>query len=117
MNKSTSRTKNVDKGSTFKALGIPQPETAKIKSDIALAIYQAIQSQGHTQREAAAIMGVDQAKVSAITRGITKGYSVERLLVFLNRLDIDVDIEIAPKSKRSAHGETRVTSSAIHAAS
>jgi hypothetical protein len=29
-------------------------------------------------------MGVDQAKVSAISRGITKGYSVDRLMTLLN---------------------------------
>lgn len=100
---------NTDASSTFKALGIPRPEVAKIKSDIALAIYRAIQEQDLTQNEAAEIMGVDQAKVSAISRGITKGYSIERLLVILNRLDIDVNIKLSQKPQRRANGRTTVT--------
>ena len=96
-------------GNTFKDLGVPQPELAKIKSDIALAVYRTIQSRGLTQSEAATIMGVDQAKVSAISRGITKGYTVDRLMTFLNRLDVDVDIRLKPKPKRNKVGHTRVT--------
>lgn len=96
-------------GNTFKDLGVPQPELAKIKSDMALAIYRTIQSRSLSQSEAAAIMGVDQAKVSAISRGITKGYSVDRLMTFLNRLDMDVDIRLKPKPKRNKIAHTRVT--------
>jgi len=98
-----------DNGSTFRDLGVPQPALAKIKSDMALAIYRTIQSCGLSQSEAAAIMGVDQAKVSAISRGITKGYSLDRLMTFLNRLDMDVDIRLKPKPKRNKIAHTRVT--------
>ncbi|MCF6286695.1 MAG: helix-turn-helix domain-containing protein, partial [Candidatus Hydrogenedentes bacterium] len=52
----------ISSGNTFKDLGIPNPELAKIKSDIALAVYRAIQEKGLTQKAAASIMGVDQAK-------------------------------------------------------
>lgn len=96
-------------GNTFRDLGIPQPELAKAKSDIALAIYRAIHEKELTQSGAAAVMGVDQAKVSAISRGITKGYTVDRLLLFLNRLDVDVDIRLKPKANRSRQARTRVT--------
>jgi len=96
-------------GNTFEDLRVPQPELAKVKSDIALAIYRAIQEKDLSQKNAAAMMGVDQAKVSAITRGVTKGYSVDRLLTFLNRLGVDVDIRLKPKAKRRDHARTRVT--------
>ena len=61
---------------------VTDSELAKIKSDIALAVYRAIQEKGLTQKATASIMGVAQAKVSAIVRGITKGYTVERLMLF-----------------------------------
>ena len=96
-------------GNTFADLGVPQPGLAKIKSDLALAVYRTIQSRGLSQSEAAAIMGVDQAKVSAISRGVTKGYSIDRLMTFLNRLDMDVDIRLKPKPKRDGMAQTRVT--------
>ncbi len=98
-----------DTGNTFKDLSVPQPELAKIKSDMALAIYSSIQSRGLSQSEAASMMGVDQAKVSAISRGTTKGYSVDRLMTFLNSLDMDVDIRLKPKPKRNKIAHTRVT--------
>lgn len=96
-------------GNTFRDLGVPQPELAKIKSDMALVICKTIHSRGLSQSEAAAIIGVDQAKASAISRGITKGCSVDRLMTFLNRLDMDVDIRLKPKSKRNKIAHTRVT--------
>jgi len=109
MGKTSSISSTRSSWNTFRDLGVPQPELAKIKSDIAPAIFRAIENRNLTQAEAAIFIGVDQAKFSAIIRGITKGYSVERLMVFLNRLDIDVIIRLEPKPRRSAHGQTRVT--------
>ena len=108
MAKPTPASETPGSGNTFKALGIPQPEMAKTKSDIALAIYRTLQDKELSQKEAASIMGVDQAKVSAISRGITKGYSIDRLLTFLNRLDVDVDIRLTPKTRKNEQGHTKV---------
>ncbi|MBN1843902.1 MAG: XRE family transcriptional regulator [Deltaproteobacteria bacterium] len=57
-----------------------------------------------SQKEAAAILGIDQPKVSALIRGRLSGFSTQRLLRFLNDLSRDVKIVIKakPRSRRRA---------------
>lgn len=98
-----------DKGSTSRNLVVQEPELARIKSDRALAIYRTIQSRGLSQSEAATIMGVDQAKVSAIIHSKLKGITMERLLHCLNDLDLSVEIRVTRKPSRAKQAHTVVT--------
>jgi predicted XRE-type DNA-binding protein len=50
-----------------------------------------------TQVRAAAVLGVDQPKGSALLRGKLGGFSTERLLRFLNALGQDVEVVIRPR--------------------
>ena len=61
-----------------------------------------------TQRGAAAILRIDQPKVSALMRGRLEGFSSERLFRFLNALGRDVEIVIRPKRPGTKRGKTRV---------
>jgi len=61
-----------------------------------------------TQVEAAAVLEIDQAKVSNITRGRIAGFSVERLMKFVAALGWDIDIEMRPSG--NARGRVRVHS-------
>lgn len=45
-----------------------------------------------TQTEAAGILGISQPKLSELLNGRFRGYSVERLIHFLNELGKDVNI-------------------------
>jgi len=108
MTKTTIASATASSRNTFKDLGIPHSDQAKTKSDLALAIHRTVQGSRLSRKETASIMGVDQAKVSAISRGITKGYSVDRLLGFLNRLGMDVDIRLKPKAVQRSLAHTRV---------
>jgi predicted XRE-type DNA-binding protein len=55
-----------------------------------------------TQMAAAELLGTDQPRVSALLHGRLEGFSCERLFLFLNALDQDVEILIRwPKKKRS----------------
>lgn len=86
----------------FADLGLPNPEERLAKAELALAIAQVIKERGLTQREAAALMGIDQPKVSHILRGRLADFSTERLMRFLIGLGRDVEIVIraAPKSRK-----------------
>jgi predicted XRE-type DNA-binding protein len=56
---------------------------------------------GHlNQTEAAELLGIDQPKVSRLLRGQLKEFSMTRLLVFMLRLDRDIEIRI--KKHRSS---------------
>jgi predicted XRE-type DNA-binding protein len=86
-------------GDVFRDLDLGYDQKDMVKVHLASAISGSINERGLTQIQAAAILRVDQAKVSNLLRGRITGFSVERLLAFLTRLDRDVDIRIAPKRK------------------
>ena len=98
----------VGSGNVFADFAYKNPEEAQLKSRIALHIHKAIQAKGLSQREAAKIMGVDHAKVSAIVNGKVKGYSIDRLFRFLNALDVNVEIKLDAMAARQEHATTRV---------
>ena len=89
----------IEEGSdnVFADVGLPNPEEALVKAKLSIAIEQIIQERNLTQAEAARVLGIDQPKVSALIRGRLKGFSVERLFRFLNKLDRDVEIVIRPR--------------------
>lgn len=61
---------------------------------MAACIVQEIEAADLTQSAAAALLGVDQPKVSRIIHGQLAGFSTPRLLRFLVRLGRDVDIVV-----------------------
>ncbi|HXM89724.1 MAG TPA: XRE family transcriptional regulator, partial [Candidatus Acidoferrum sp.] len=70
-------------------------------------IGQIVARRGLSQVKAAAVLGVDQPKVSAIVRGHLEKFSIERLCELLTRLGCDVDIRVQEK-KKSARGRMRI---------
>lgn len=91
-------------GNVFADLGRPEPEEALAKARLAYEIEQSIRSLGLTQSQAASALGVDQPKVSALRNGRLSGFSVERLIRFLNALDRDVEIVVSPKRSSRRRG-------------
>lgn len=81
-------------GNVFADLGLPDPETALAKARIASRIADAIAARGLTQTAAAAVLGVDRAKVSAIVRGRLTDFSLDRLRLLANRIGLDVTIAV-----------------------
>ena len=59
-----------------------------------------------TQAAAAAVLEIDQPKVSALTRGRLSGFSLDRLVKFLVLLGSDVKIVVKPRS--SGTGQARL---------
>lgn len=89
-------------GNVFADLGLSNPAERLAKAELALAISRAIKERELTQREAAALVGIDQPKVSHLLRGRLVDFSIERLMSFLMRLGCDLEIVIreAPKSRQ-----------------
>jgi predicted XRE-type DNA-binding protein len=73
-------------GNVFADLGLPDPDMALKKAELAAKIAERIAANGWSQTKAAAVMDVDQPKVSAIIRGRLKDFSLERLIICLERL-------------------------------
>lgn len=95
-------------GNIFSDLGRPQPEEALAKARLAYEIELSIRKRGLTQAEAAKVLGVDQPKVSALRNGRLSGFSVERLIRFLNRLSRDVEIVVSSRARTRRRGRLLV---------
>jgi predicted XRE-type DNA-binding protein len=97
----------VSSGNVFRDLGLPDADELDIKANLAIKISQIIARRGLSQIKAAAVLGVDQPKVSAVVRGRLEKFSIERLCEFLTRLGCDVNIRVREKSK-PARGRMRI---------
>jgi predicted XRE-type DNA-binding protein len=95
-------------GNVFADMNLTNPEVALTKAKLVRRIRELITQRKLTQASAAALLGIDQPKVSALVRGNVGGNTIERLFKFLNRLGQDVEIVSRPKLKSASTAETRV---------
>lgn len=94
-------------GNVFADLGLPHPEEAIAKAEIAGKIQDIIKEKKLSQAQAAKILAISQPKVSLLLRGFLTNFSLERLLRFLNDLGQNVYISIVP-SPQKGHGSTMI---------
>ena len=89
----------VSSGNVFADLGLPDSGELLAKAELARQINNIINSKKLTQTAAATLLGVDQPKISALSKGKLTGFSLERLFRFLNILDQTITIKVSPKIK------------------
>ncbi|MCH7615823.1 MAG: XRE family transcriptional regulator [Nitrospinae bacterium] len=101
-------TENIARGSgnVFTDLGFDNPEEMETKAKLVSQINAIIKKRKLTQKEAGAILGIPQSRVSDLARGGLSGVSVDRLFRLLNKLDRE--IEIIVKRKRSRRPATTI---------
>lgn len=87
-------------GNVYADLGFSDAAEMLAKARIVAQIGRIIQARKLTQIQAAELLGIDQPKVSALLRGHFKGYSQERLIGFLTKLGMDVEIVVRPRNKK-----------------
>ena len=92
----------------FADIGVPEPEEELAKAQLASRIREIVRSSRFTQVAAAAVMGIDQPKVSALLSGRLANFSSERLMRLLTRLGQDVEIVVKSKPRRRQRGRIRV---------
>lgn len=95
----------------FADLGLPDAEEMLAKSELASQIIAIIGRKHMTQARAAEILGIDQPKVSALVRGKLSGFSLERIIHFLNLLGRDVQIVVKAKPRSRQHAGLKVVCS------
>ena len=64
------------------------------KIQLAMRIVEAVEARGLTQAATAALLGIDQPKVSRLLRNRLSEFSVSRLLRFITLLGRDIEIVI-----------------------
>lgn len=93
----------IEEGSTnvYADLGYPNAAEMQRKSELAGEVARAIKARRLTQDGAAALLGIDQSKVSRITRGQFRGVSEAKLLELIAKLGHDVKIVVSPVRRRA----------------
>lgn len=95
-------------GNVFADLNLPHPDDLLAKAELAAKIIEEIQRRRLTQRQAAAILGIDQPKVSALKQGKLSGFSIERLMRLLLKLGRDIEITVKGRSRSGSTARLRV---------
>lgn len=100
---------SVSSGNVSADFGFPNPEESQAKADLARMITRIIKERKLSQQKAAEIIGIDQPKISKITRGLLSEFTVERLMRFLLNLGFDIELKLKRHSEET-------TMPAIHVA-
>lgn len=95
-------------GNVFADLGLPNPEEALAKAELAHKITLVIRDRRLTQTQAATVLGIDQPKISALIRGRLSGFSMDRLLRLLLLLGQDIKITVQPCPRTRSRARVRV---------
>jgi len=101
MNRHTEITIEMGSTNVYADLGYAKAAEMQRKSQLAAEIARAIKARRLTQQGAAELLGVDQSKVSRITRGQFRGVSEGMLLELVTRLGHDVKIVVGPVRRRA----------------
>ena len=95
-------------GNVSADLDLPEADDLLAKAELAAKIIAEIQRRRMTQIQAAAILGIDQPKISALKQGRLSGFSIERLMRFLLLLGRDIEITVRGKPGRRSTAKLRV---------
>ena len=95
-------------GNVFADLGLRKADELLAKAALANQIASIVSHRHLTQVETARVLGTGQPKVSELLAGRLDGFSMERLIRYLNALDRDVQIVVTPKPRSREHATVRV---------
>lgn len=100
----------VIKGSqnVFADIGVHEPDTVLIRSQLMSRITEIIKERGLRQKEAGKILGLEQGRVSELMNGKLGLFSLEYLYKMLNALEQDVEIIVKPKTANEKVATTSV---------
>lgn len=97
-------------GNVFADLGLPDADDLQLKAELARQICRRIKALALTQVLAAKRLGLKQPDVSKLINGRHTGFSADRLIGLLNSLEVDVEIVLRPKKRKTTmqRGTVRV---------
>ena len=83
----------------FEDLGFDKLEAAnmKIRAELLLEIREHIRKKGLKQKEAAALLGINQPDVSALMHGLIYKFSIDALVNMLAKIGRELKITTRPK--------------------
>ncbi len=97
----------VSSGNVFDDIGLSDSAEMKMKAQAVMILSKSIADSGMTQAEVAAVLGIDQPKISKILRGRFRSLSLDKIFSYLTALDKDINITVSEKSEEVAHTHIR----------
>ena len=86
-------------GNVLADIGLPNPEEALAKAEIARQVNRILVARKLSQAEAGVILGIAQPRVSDLFRGRLGRFSLDKLINFAKRSGNDVEIRIKPSRR------------------
>jgi predicted XRE-type DNA-binding protein len=105
---STKEKINRGSGNVFEDIGVIHSERVMARAQIMSKVADLIKIRNLTQKQASALLGLPQSKVSCLLNGKLSMFSLDHLFELLNALDSDVEIIIKPKTKQEKFATTHV---------
>lgn len=90
----------VGSGNVFADLGLEDAPELKLKAAIVGQINSILHHRNLTQVQASELLGLPQPKISALKNGKLRGFSLEKLLEVMLKLDRDVEIGFTKSSRK-----------------
>jgi len=94
-------------GNVFSDIGLPNPEEALAKAEIARQVNRILTERGLSQVQAGELLKIAQPRVSDLVRGRLGKFSLEKLLQFARLAGIDIEIQMRPSRKPGLKVKTR----------
>ena len=95
-------------GNIFADIKVAYPERILARAQIMSSVAEIIKKRNLTQKETSELLDIPQSKVSCLVNGKLSMFSLDHLLMLLNKLGRDVEIIIKPKLKEEKVASTRV---------
>ena len=95
-------------GNVYADLGIPNPEQRQLRAILAAEIIKTLDTDNLTVRAAEKITGVAAADFSRLRQAKLKGFTIDRLMTILERLNRDVQVQVSVLPRRSGRLQLQV---------
>lgn len=100
---------SISTGNPYADLGMAHADTRLAKATLAQRITSVMRDQDLTQVQLAEKLGVDRHVVSMIARGQLNELSLDRLIEWVNRLNMNIEIRVSPNSEPTRPAQTVVS--------
>jgi predicted XRE-type DNA-binding protein len=110
MSDPANRPRHITKGNAFEDLGFSGPEAAalKVKAKILSALLERIRQHRYTQARLAQILDDYQPNISNLLNGKISKMSIEKLLCYAQRLNLETEITVKPRARSTRSRRSRV---------
>jgi predicted XRE-type DNA-binding protein len=92
----------------FADLGFRNPDSTLAKAELVRKLRERMDESARSVAETARLLKIDESKFADLLRGMTVGFTFDRLFRFLNALGHEVVIDVRPVAGGGTPAETRV---------